>query len=66
MIDIKKSFRTGSVIVEVHVEHDEQGNADPIITHNITNYKSINKAKKANRVTQYRTIPTGERKKVRS
>lgn len=64
MIDVKQSFRKGSVIVVVHVEHDEQGNADPIITRDVTDYKSVNKAKKANRVTQYRTVPTDERKKL--
>lgn len=64
MIDQKQSFRKGAVIVEINVEHGERGNTDPIITRTVTDYTTINKAKRANRLLRYRVIPHGLRRKV--
>lgn len=54
MIDTKQSFRKGKVIVEISV--DGEG-AEQTVTRRPTEYKSINAAKKANRLTKYRTVP---------
>lgn len=60
MIDTKQSFRKGSVIVVVHVELVTEPGQEapvPVVTRVVTDYKSINAAKKANRLTKYRTVP---------
>lgn len=57
MIDTKQSFRKGSVIVEIHIDEPTVEGAEMRVTKVPTDYGSINKAKKANRLTQYRTIP---------
>jgi hypothetical protein len=58
MIDTKQSFRKGKVIVEVHVEgSNSTDNPGDVITRKPTEYKSINAAKRANRLTKYRTVP---------
>lgn len=66
MIDKTASYRKGSVIVEISAEIDAGNNPIPgSIARNQTDYKSINKAKKANRLTKYRVIPHKEaRRKV--
>lgn len=63
-IDTKQSFRKGSVIAEVHVgeyicaiEPHTDECIKQLITPLLKDYGSINKAKKANRTTQYRAIP---------
>lgn len=58
MIDQKQSFRKGAVIVEINVDNDGA------VTKLVTDYTTINKAKKANRITRYRVIPHGLRRKV--
>jgi hypothetical protein len=62
-IDVEASFRKGSKITVVTVSTDET-TGEPVFVRDTTDYGSINKAKLANRQTQYRVVPTGEKKKL--
>jgi hypothetical protein len=56
-LDKSGSYRKGSVIVEVHAQIDENNDVIPSsVLRTQTDYGTINKAKKANRQTQYRVV----------
>ena len=57
-IDASKSFRKGRIISVAHVTEtiSADNTVEYVVTHQVTDHKSINKAKKANRQTQYRVV----------